>query len=146
MKVLVPLFAAFLVGCARYRQDIQICPENCKPVVEYDDKGSYGSASDAWMAYDERLKKENIFYWLTDSEGQPVTTYDYKHDRGMFESAYWPNLPTKEKPKPVREPFKLKGSTQNVILHLKRPDSEETILLRDAKLEHHKDLDILYVK
>ena len=146
MRIFAPIFVALLVGCSAYQRDIQICPQICKPVVEYDDKGPFGSVSAACMAYDERLRKQNIFYWLTDSHGRSVTTYDFKHDHGIFESAYWPIITTKERPRPIRQPFKLKRATSDVVIHLIRPDGEETVSLRGAKLERHKDLDVLYVK
>ena len=146
MKLQTLILGVLLGGCSAYQRDIQICPQSCKPVVEDDDTGPFGSVSDAWLAYDKRLTEEKIFYWLTDSAGRPVTVYDEIHGHLLFESSYRTNLITKEKPRAVRQPFKLKGSTSSVVLHLIRTNGEESIPLRDAKLERHKDLDILYVK
>ena len=146
MKLITLIFAVLMVGCSAYQRDIQICPQSCKPVVEYDDTGPFGSVSDALLAYEDRLEKQNLFYWLTDSVGRPVTVCDEIHGHVMFESAYRTNIITKEKPRRVREPFKLKGSTSDVVVHLIRPNGEESVVLRNAKLERHKDLDVLHVK
>jgi hypothetical protein len=140
------IFAALQTGCSTFPRYTQICPQACKPVVDDQSGGENGSVSDAWMAYDERLRKQNIFYWLTNSKGQPVELYDYKHDRGIFESPWQTITTTKENPKPVREPFILKRKTSDVVIHLIRVDGEETIYLRDATLEHHTGFDVLYVE
>lgn len=144
--VLILALASVLMGCSNLRPPVQICPEACKPVVDIRKDSKHGPVTDEWLAYSDRLSKQNIFYWLTDTKGRPVTIYQYKHDRGLLESAYWPVITTKEKPKPVRQPFTLDRRTSDVIVHLNRPDGEETISLREATLEHHKDFDVLYVK
>jgi hypothetical protein len=104
----------------------------------------------AWDAYYERIHKQKVYYWLTDSAGQPVTSYRYKSDITIYESlfsAYWPITTTKDNPKQIAEQITLKRHASDVVIHLIYPDgSEDSIDLRKATLEPHKDCDVLYVK
>ena len=144
--VIIILFAAFLTGCSTCKQSIQICPQACKPVVDSQSGGEYGSVSKAWMDYDERLRKQQISYWLTDASGGSVTSYDYKHDRDLFESPWRVIMISKDHPLPVMKVFTLKCGAAGVVIHLIYPDGREvSIPLDGAKLERHPDFDVLYI-
>jgi hypothetical protein len=149
MKVIVPvlIISVFLIGCGTSKEYIQICPQACKPVVDNQSEADNSSVSEDWMAYYDRLRKQQINYWLTDAEGRPVASYDYKHDRGIFESPWRTITTTKENPLPVLRVIVLKSDTSDVVIHLIYPDScENSIQLRGATLEHHKGFDVLYIK
>ena len=136
-------------GCSTYR-DIQICPQACRPVVDVHGNGSSDPTFAAWEAYDQRLRKQKIYYWLTDSKGQPVTSYREKSDMSIYDwlfSSYWPIIPTKNDPKLIREMVTLKSRSTDVVFHLVYPDGhEDSFALRGATLEKRKDYEILYVK
>jgi hypothetical protein len=141
------LLALFVAGCSTCQRPIQLCPQSCKPVVEQSTDTSK-PVSDAWFAYSDRLTKAQVYYWLTDSAGQPVTCYRYKHDRGIFESDVWPVETTKEKPQQISMPIILKRGVSDVVIHLVRSGSsrEESISLRSATLEHHNEFDVIYIE
>ena len=148
MRAIISIFlvSIFLTGCSTCQRPIQLCPQACKPVVDQNPDTSQ-PVSDAWFAYSKRLASQKVYYWLTDSAGQPVTSYRYKHDRGIFESDVWP-LPTttKDSPQPVSMPIILKRGTSDVVIHLIRDSGEQTISLREATLEHHNDYDVIYIE
>jgi hypothetical protein len=143
------LIAIFLTGCSSYR-DIQICPQACRPVVDVQGNGSSDPTFAAWDAYDQRLKKQKIYYWLADSQGRPVTSYRYKSDMSISDelfSSYWPITTTKDGPKQIAEMVTLKRRTTDVVFHLVYPDGHvDAVALRGATLEKHKDYEVLYVK
>ncbi len=141
------LFAVFVAGCSTCKQSIQICPQVCKPVVDSQSGGEYGSVSKAWMDFDQRLRKQQTSYWLSHVSGEPVTSYDYKHDRGIFESPWRMITISKDHPLPVRRVFTLKCGTTGVVIHLIYSDGREvSIPLDGATLEHHPDFDVIYVE
>ena len=149
MKAIVPILiiTVFLIGCSTPKEYIQICPQVCKPVVDYQNGGDYGSASKDWMAYYDRLQKQQISYWLTDTGGRPVVSYEYKHDRGIFESPWRTITTSKEYPLPILRVINLKSGISDVVIHLIYPDGHEnSISLRGATLEHHKVYDVLYIE
>jgi hypothetical protein len=149
MKAIFPIliFAVFLIGCSTSKEYIQICPQACKPVVDNQSGGDNGSVSKDWMAYYDRLRKQQISYWLTDVEGRPVTSYDYKHDRGIFESPWRTITTTRENPLPILRVIVLKSGTSDVVIHLIYSDNHEnSISLCRTTLEHHKDFDVLYIE
>ena len=136
-------------GCSTYR-DIQICPQACRPVVDVHGSDSSDATFAAWDAYDQRLKKQKIYYWLTDSQGRPVTSYRYKSDMSISDwlsSSYWPITTTKDDPKQIAEMVTLRRRTTDVVFHLVYPDGHvDAVALRGATLEQHKDYEVLYVK
>jgi len=148
MRAIISIFivSVFLTGCSTCQRPVQLCPQACKPVVDLNPDTSK-PVSDAYFAYCDRLASQKIYYWLTDSAGRPVTSYRYKHDRGIFESDVWP-LPTttKASPQQVSMPIILKHFTSDVVIHLIYPDGEQTISLRDSTLEHHYPDDVIYIK
>jgi hypothetical protein len=144
------LASVVLTGCSTYR-DIQICPQACRPVVEiYQGHGSDDPGFAPFEAYCERLKAQKIYYWLTDSAGHPVTLYRYKSDMSISDwlfSQYWPTVPTKDDPKQIAEMVTLKRSTTDAIFHFAYPDGHvDSVDLRKATLEKHKDYEVLYIK
>ena len=151
IRAIVPIMfiCLGLTGCGTYR-DIQICPQACRPVVDVQGNGSDDPTFAAWEAYSERLHKQKIYYWLTDSKGMPVTAYRYKSDMSIYEwlfSSYWPVIPTQAQPKQIAEMVVLKRPTKDVVFHLTYTDGhEDAIALRDAMLEQRKDYEVLYVK
>jgi hypothetical protein len=62
-------------------------------------------------------------------------------------SSYWPITSTKDDPKQIAEMVTLKRHSTDVVFHLVYPDGhEDSIALRGATLERHKDYGVLYVK
>ena len=145
--VVTILLAVFLAGCSTYQRPIQLCPQSCKPVVEQSTDTSKPVSPD-WFAYSDRLAKAQVYYWLTDFAGRPVTSYRYKHDRGIFESDVWPIETTKEKPEQISMPIILKRGVSDVVIHLVRSGGsrEESISLRSASVEHHNEFDVIYIE
>ena len=141
------LFAALLTGCSTCKQSIQICPQACKPVVDSQDGGEHGSVSKAWMDYYFRLKKQQISYWVSDTNGQSVALFDYKHDRAIFESPWRMITTSKKHPLPVIRVICLRCGMTGVVIHLIYPDEHEvSIPLDGVALEHHPNFDVLYVE
>ena len=113
-------------------------------------RGSDDPTFAPWEAYHERLHAQKIYYWLTDSAGHPVTAYRYKSDMSISDwlfSQYWPIVPTKDDPKQIAEIVTLKRRTTDVVFHFIYPDGhEDSVDLRKATLEKHKDYEVLYIK
>ena len=152
MNAIISVFlvSVFLTGCSACQRPIQLCPRACRPVVDLNPDTSK-PVSRAWFAYSKQLADQEVYYWLTDSAGRPVTSYRYKHDRGIFESDVWP-LPTttKESPQQISMPIILKHGVSDVLIHLGRAGQEQTISLHEATLEHHpikhhKHYDVIYI-
>lgn len=147
--IFIILVSVCLTGCSTYR-NIQICPQACRPVVEVQGNSSADPTFAPWDAYYQRLHQQKIYYWLTDSQGWPVTSYRYKSEMSIDESlfsSYWPITPTKDKPKQIAEMVTLKRRTTNVVFNLIYPDGHvDSIPLHGAPLERHKDYEVLYVK
>jgi hypothetical protein len=62
-------------------------------------------------------------------------------------SQYWPIVPTKDDPKQIAEMVTLKRRTTDVVFHFVYPDGhEDSVDLRKATLEKHKDYEVLYIK
>ena len=146
--ITILLVCLFGTGCSAYR-NIQICPQACKPVVDYHKPEHHGPVPEDSLAYYDRLHKQKVYYWLTDSEGRPVTSYRARRD-SLFEflpTSYWPITPTKDDPKQIAEMVTLGRRSTDVVFHLVYPNGHvDSIALRDATLEQHKDYEVLYVK
>jgi hypothetical protein len=102
-------------------------------------------------AFYDRLTNQNIYYWLTDSKGRPVTSYtkgDGVDTFPIFESSAYAldPLPTREHPAPISLLIGLNQFRLDVVIHLAYTNSEETISLRKSRLEPYDGFDVLYIK
>jgi hypothetical protein len=137
MRHVFLILALFVTGCSTTRSPILLCPPSCKAAA-----GDWTSLRECLF---EHFKKDGV-YWLTDSAGQPVDTFRYRHDHGLFESDVMPLTISKEAPASISTPIILKRGQKGVVLHLICADKEQTILLDGQTLERHGDYDVLYVQ
>ena len=167
---LIMVVVGHFQGCTTCQRPIQLCPEACKPVgavrLEYGNfykplaqEGESGSASDPRepaVAFVNRLGNQKINYWLTDSDGRPVTSYGERIlvDGYHFFASPFMALPqtTRENPAPIQRliylNWHLNWQVSDVLIHLFYADTgtEATISLQKSTLEHHDGFDVLYIK